>query len=72
MGKIVVKYPPPLARKNRNKWKRREMYSKNLEKRNLKDLVVDGKILKWILKKQDMTVCPGFIWLRRGTGGRLL
>jgi hypothetical protein len=49
----------------------RNVFEKPRGKRNLKDLVIDGRILKWILKKQDMTVWPGFIWLRIRTGARL-
>jgi hypothetical protein len=26
-------------------------------------------ILKWILNKQDRSVCIGFMWLRIGAGG---
>jgi hypothetical protein len=39
---------------------------------HLADLGVDERItLIWILKKQDVTVWAGFMWLRTGTrGGR--
>jgi hypothetical protein len=41
------------------------------ERDHLKDL--DGRIiLKWILKKWDEGTWTGFIWLRLGTGDRLL
>jgi hypothetical protein len=37
------------------------------------DKFVDGRIiLKWILGKYGWEVWIGFIWLRIGTGGRLL
>jgi hypothetical protein len=37
------------------------------------DLDLDGSIiLKWILGKYGWRVWTGFIWLRIGTGGRLL
>jgi hypothetical protein len=32
-------------------------------------LDADGRILKWILKKQGVGVWNGFIWLRISTGG---
>jgi len=32
----------------------------------LEDIGTDKRILKWILKKYEGTVCTGFIWLRRG------
>jgi hypothetical protein len=34
------------------------------------DLNIDGRIiLKRIIEKQGLGVCPGFIWFRIGTGG---
>jgi hypothetical protein len=39
---------------------------------NLKDVGVDGKIMKWILQKEDRRVWNGLIWLKTGTSGRLL
>jgi hypothetical protein len=46
----------------------------NLKGRNyLEGLGIDGmKILRWILKKQDVKVWTGFIWLRILTSGVLL
>jgi hypothetical protein len=42
-------------------------------KRQLKDLVVDAKIiLEWALRKYGGMVWTGFIWLRIGTNGGLL
>jgi hypothetical protein len=38
-----------------------------------KNLKFDGKIiLKWISEKQYVRIWTGFVWLRIGTGGRLL
>jgi hypothetical protein len=38
-----------------------------------KDLGIDGRItLRWILGKQGLGMCIGFIWLRIGTGGEFL
>jgi len=43
------------------------------ERDKLQDLGVDGRIiLKWLLKQWDVGAWTGFIWLRIGTGGRLL
>jgi hypothetical protein len=30
---------------------------------NLEDLSTNGKLLKWISKKQGVRMCIGFIWL---------
>jgi hypothetical protein len=40
--------------------------------KHLGDLDVDGRILNWILKKQNMRMWTGFIWLRIRTSGVLL
>jgi hypothetical protein len=39
---------------------------------HLKDLGIDGMILKCILRKQGGRMWTGFIWLKTGTGGGLL
>jgi hypothetical protein len=46
----------------------------NLKGRDhLEDLGVDGKTtLQWILEEQDRKVWNGFIYLRKGSSGRLL
>jgi hypothetical protein len=37
------------------------------------DLVVDGmKLFKWTLRKEDMGMWTGFIWLRIGIDGGIL
>jgi len=42
-------------------------------KGHLQDPGIDWKIiLRWILRKQHMRVCIGFVWLRMGSHGRLL
>jgi hypothetical protein len=50
-----------------------EFWYKNLTGDHQGDLDVYGRItLKCILKKQDMWICIGFIWLRIEVCGRLL
>jgi hypothetical protein len=51
-----------------------KFWSENLKGRDLsEDLGEDGRItLEWVLGKQCRKVWNGFIWLRIGTGGRLL
>jgi hypothetical protein len=37
---------------------------------NFKDVGVDGRtVLKWFLKKQDVTAWIGFFWVRIGASG---
>jgi len=36
------------------------------ERDHLEDKGTDRRILTWILKQYEGTVCTGFIWLRRG------
>jgi hypothetical protein len=44
--------------------------SENLKVRDhSEDLGLDGRILEWILGKQDGRVWTGCIWLRIGTSG---
>jgi hypothetical protein len=46
---------------------------KSLKERDLlDDLGIDGKILKWIIKKSGGRVWTGYIWVRIGAGGGLL
>jgi hypothetical protein len=49
-------------------------WPENMKGRNHKeDLDIDGMtVLKWILKKDDVRVWTGFIWLRVGTSGGLV
>jgi hypothetical protein len=50
------------------------IFSENVKERDaIEDLHVNGRIiLKWILKKQDVKVLTGFIWLRIGTSSGFL
>jgi hypothetical protein len=44
-----------------------------MEERHLEDPGLDGRIiLEWIFKEWDGRAWIGVIWLRIGTGGRLL
>lgn len=40
--------------------------------RPFRDIGIDGKILKWIIKKQDVKSWTGYVWLRTGTSCSLL
>jgi hypothetical protein len=42
------------------------------EKDHYEDLDISGKILKWILEKQDGVVWTGFFWLRIETSAGVL
>jgi hypothetical protein len=37
-----------------------------MERAHLEDQSMDGRILKYILKKEDGRECNGFMWLRTG------
>jgi hypothetical protein len=41
-------------------------------KRYLEDRGIDGRIIRWIIRKWDRGAWTGLIWLRVGTGGGLL
>jgi hypothetical protein len=43
-----------------------------MERSHKEDLDVDGRILKWILGKQDGIIWTRFIWLMMGAIGWLL
>jgi hypothetical protein len=38
----------------------------------MEDLDIDGRILNWIVKKQDGDAWTGLLWLGIGTSGGLL
>jgi hypothetical protein len=42
------------------------------ERDHLKNLGVDGRILKWIFQEVGWEAWTGLLWLRIGTGGGLL
>jgi hypothetical protein len=49
------------------------MHTKHLKGRDhLEDIGVDAKILQWIIGKEGLKVCTGFICPKIGTSGRLL
>ena len=41
-------------------------------KRYLEDPGIDGRIIRWIIRKWDRGAWTGLIWPRIGTGGGLL
>ena len=48
------------------------LVGKRERKRPFGDPDVDGRISRWILRKWDIGLWIGSIWLRIGTGGRHL
>ena len=42
------------------------LVGKSKERDHSEDLGIDGRILKWILKKQNWRAWTSFIWLRTG------
>jgi hypothetical protein len=68
-----MRWPGVKAYMGENKRAYKGLVGKPEERHDLEDIGVDGRIiLKFALKKYDVTLLTGFLWLRTGINGGLL